>query len=909
MPNGFGSDSLGSGPFGSSDWAKKSLYDLMPEFQRDKDLVNEGILLNLSEASQGAFDVVKNKIEKYDELKDPFLTRTAYSEVKRYRLGKKIEQEGDVLQRGIDAMVTSGGEFTTPRGRFTIGDIGRTITISRSLPVNNKKVTIVAIINKKTVITNPGLTATAGVFRWELRERVDLIDENPVFEVRSGDVFGLGSDWDVKDGFQTLKLYNRQSFDNLLEYSSTKSIEQSGADGSIDSEGRFSSPSLILEYKDIGRLLSFSGSIVDDNNNRFEISQIDKLSATNTKAVISRRYVPGLDINGGLLYVALPGNNTILIEHVVSGMNTALSVNVEDNLVTINLETDNAGLPLSTANQIITAIGSNIDAPSLISVTATGTGNGISASYTNDNYLIARLTPDNSGTISWALLPIPRIQFTTPTFPKGIVEQEGFDISISGNVLTSLSANFSTSDIGKYITLRSQISTNNIIVEIIGFSTKNIITINKTLTTDSNVGWELRTVSKIGDGTQIEISAPSIITFLAEEFGISIDNQETEVRQRTFVGNVNQWLDKKGSSEAYRILGRISGYNVTSTALFRISRDLALGTLSSQNIIEVGETTIGRFGTDGSILYESSGEFIFFSSSAKFKFEDTNSLLRISNALISSNNSLFTIVEYVNENTIILKYTEDPQQDPSNGNLSWLLEKVYITQAPALPNYDEINSDLMTTILGEDAFSVDRFCFEDGVIDQISVTIDTNSANTKFLSANVVQITASGQFGVVSYIGNWYIEDDDGTRFYLETPPTETFIGSGIYTMTTFATVLPTTGGFLGYECPINAFCYYCASSKVFLVIEAEDILNDPLSALENGFKRVTQRMELAKPKHVEFVIQQAQALEASFNMTAEIMPNIIGETMVAFFSGYYDEIPADVIPTDIGLQVEIETP
>lgn len=79
--------------------------------------------------------------------------------------------------------------------------------------------------------------------------------------------------------------------------------------------------------------------------------------------------------NGGLLVTPLRAGASV--RTVVSGNNTALSASLSTYALTINLATDADGTSTSTAADVITYLGSNIDLTGIMTVTAGGTGLGL----------------------------------------------------------------------------------------------------------------------------------------------------------------------------------------------------------------------------------------------------------------------------------------------------------------------------------------------------------------------------------------------------------------------------------------------------------------------------------------------------------------------------------------------------
>lgn len=913
MP-GFGSGNFGNELFGQGGWAKRVFFDYMPEIYRDQDAVSGGYLQKFSEGIRESFDELRIKIENLNDLRDPLRVQTNSTNSKNIKLGSIVTPKGAISQRGIDGTVTAFGEFKSNTARFTSADIGKEIFISRStIPANNRKCTIISIINNKTVVTLPTLSPTTNVFRWELRDRVQAQQDRQTFEIRLGDISDVTADWDFTDGVAQAKIIQRELFSTTTGIQTTLT-EREGSDGLIDSSGRFRSSSAKLSAKDIGKFITISEASEESNNGKYQILDVDVISPTDIRAVFSRIFYKGEDKNGGIIYTVLNGVENIRIKHVKSGINTSLSAAVEDNTdIVITLATDSSGDVTTTAGDIVTLLTSDLIISELISFVATGTGLGISKEHDFIDPQNGVLAEDTT-TFIWAILPFPQITIKKLSPPLGVVEQEGIDASITNNSINSPVAIFTDLDVGKIITIAgSTTATNNGNFEILSITDANTVVIDEVLTTEAGpLCWELRGSTRIGDLTQVNIKAPSFIVHLGRDFGLEIDEREVERRQRAFISSCNQWFDKKGTAEGYEILGKISGFDVEAFALYRISRSLAVSGLDFE-VIEVGTNLPGKLGTDGSINYQSTGDIYFSSPTASFSQTDVDSAIRVQNANNSDNNSVFTILAVIDSNTVQLDPDEGAQTDLNNGSLSWAVIKLYTTQAPTLPNYDEINTDLMSELVGTPPdypeFTADKFCWEEDMIDFISVTIDNDPAVTKFLYTNRVQITVSGNMDVVSAIGNWYIEDDDGTRFYLETMPIESPPASGIYTIEAIASALPTTGGTLHYDCPVNLLCIYCAASKVFLTIEANDILNDAGVALEKIFERLLERFNEVKPVHVQIVPRYVQPIEITFNMGVTLNPGLFKQEIIIPFGAYFDMIPADAIPGDTQIYVEVETP
>lgn len=75
------------------------------------------------------------------------------------------------------------------------------------------------------------------------------------------------------------------------------------------------------------------------------------------------------------------------------------------------------------------------------------------------------------------------------------------------------------------------------------------------------------TFPALGDAT---LRPPSLIGYLGSDYGLSVDQHDPEVYQRSMVRNAFQWLSLKGTERAYDIIGKIAGYRVTPLGLWRL---------------------------------------------------------------------------------------------------------------------------------------------------------------------------------------------------------------------------------------------------------------------------------------------------------------------------------------------------
>lgn len=911
MSSGFGSDSLGSSTFGNASWAESILWNLVSEANQLQDYLSGGILNKISYGIQPEFDKLKDKIQKLSDLRDPFTIRTDNTEVNYITLGKPVELLGALVQHGSDGLINGLGEFTSKSIRLFSGMIGYYIYIYNSdIEKNNTKVSIIAIQDKNTALISEYLGTTTTKFRWELRLPPASDSENTLFEIRSGDLFGVGSGWSFEDGFNTLSIRNRFMFLDKNSKNIKTLLEKQTSSAEIDSSGRIKCPALKISDADIGKIVSINGSIYSQNNIRAEIVDIDTVSPTDRRIVISRVCAHGADLNSTVYYTMVQGNAPVKVRHIIQAGGSALTLTLDDEYLTVALETDAGGNIITTALQLQTAIQNDPIISEIISISYSGTGAGYLSVFDSLVTLKPALKFDASS-IYVGVAPFQIIQLNSAIIPRGVIEKEGRDGVISSNIFSDENVNFTQLDVGKVLTIHSQIKENNRTVEILAVNSTQV-TIDIALTSEAGpLKWELSSRCKTDlQGRRVKIYAPGFIGYFAREFGLEIDNQDSELRQRNFAAHLNQWIDKKGTNEAYSIIGKISGYDIEATQLYRVSRSLAINPLLSDDLIITGSGIATKSGTDGRILPTGDGDFYFETDSGKFETTDIGSCIKIANA-ISLPQPIFTIKSLISDRKVKLKNGEGAAPDTNNGSLQWNTVKIYSKKAPLLPNFDEINFDLMTEIVGASAFTVDKFCFEEDFLCEVEGTVDGDSTKTKFTERNIVQVTAEIEGAVVVAVGNWYLEDLNGTQFYLETVPQETTIGSGIYTFTVFSSALPVAGACkLKYSCPVNAFCFYCPSSKIYLFIETGSINDDTDKQKENSFFRLLNRLNLVKPIHVEFIPALATTIDVTIDISVDIVEFLSsGEEIFVGLSTYFDILPADIIPVDyIDMIVEIET-
>lgn len=382
---------------------------------------------------------------------------------------------------------------------------------------------------------------------------------------------------------------------------------------------------------------------------------------------------------------------------------------------------------------------------------------------------------------------------------------------------------------------------------------------------------------------QTQARAPSLITFLAQDFAIQIDTQESEERQRSWVRNVSKWIGQKGTDKAYWILGAISGFEVLAEQLWRITPDMT-GTIPALNVFEIGEAAFGRLGTDGSLITGTTRFVRLYAPSASFRKTDVGSQVRTRKALDALNRTRWTIETWIDSNNVELRnadYAGGAIPDYGIGGVAddprveWDVIRLYTNLPATLPYFDQFIPDFMSEIFGT-AFTIDKFCWEDDFNSTatIQLTVITPLTETRY----VVTATTAADPSILDAIlpkaadgvplqemGTWEVIDSAGTKFFIESIPAE--VGSAsppVYTFEVEVAVAPAVGAAsLRYVCETQILCSYCPASKVRVFLTAGSIASETGIAIQKALERVLLRIEEeVVPAHVDIVAVFSQIFE-----------------------------------------------
>lgn len=973
---GFGAGPFGEGAFGEHPWAKQVFFDSLPAIYRLEDPQNSNFLQKYAFAQGQLFDNLREKIRKFRDLRDPIAVRTQYDEVQLLRLGPQRPLRGAIEQRGLDGTVVlvevGTYAFNSPTSRFSFADIGKELTaIGSNTPFNNRPFIVSSIIDPSTVTTSPPLQPSASppdVFRWELRTLSpgDFVR----VQVQEGEVSVINPGWELTDGFGQFNVLARRQF-RTSDQEATTLTDAEGLTGSVNPRGYFVAPPMAFAQGDVGKVLTSTGSDIQANNDRFVVRRVVVPSTPGDPVAVLTSYelLRGFDSNGGVSYSALQDSGTIVptIQHVQTGLSSPLLVEVTGLAVTVQLQTDGFGLPISTAAAVAAAVNADPIAGFLFRASAEGTG--LSAAAPSDAVPVpGRLMQPDVGPLTWALLAHPELDLEGLKVPVGCVSQFGTDLQViassptsarlqaktatfevpslgfqvdnlavpatppnglytatingstgsftasgstqadvvagliaslnalgqpvfasdhlnlhtsvditaqavgqsftdsvtspaSSLVLTTSTMGATPGDTNKRMLLRGSLLGNDGIFRVLNVLNASTVDIDSPLTVETSptLFWELRSSTALGDLTQVSTNAPSLITFLAQDFGEQIDRQENEARQRSAVRDVTRWIGKKGVPDGYRIRGLISGFDVSTVQLYRVDQDIALNLIPPTELFEVGNSNPGKFGSDASLLAGTGLRLRLHSPSANFTNSDIGSSIITQNAARLLLNGSFVIETVIDPQTVdfSLAYEPSPPNPPlipldnspdsNNGSISWLVVRYYTGLPDILPVYDEINVDAMQAYVVDGlagvtglnlTFTPDHFCWEvhDPVIPssqtflalivttitsvtqlaqsrwQVTVRTGPGNVGTAKGPFNVATITRSGSLvTVVTSVANTFASGDlvwiDGASdLSFNGPRTITVFDSFTYTYNDpQGDVLSATGGTAAsYSLPIG---------------------------------------------------------------------------------------------------------
>ncbi len=582
-------------------------------------------------------------------------------------------------------------------------------------------------------------------------------------------------------------------------------VEQRGLTGGVDAFQRFVAPTARFKASDVGKELFTTGSQFPQNNRRVTIASLSSatVAVTDPPLVVdagplrwelrTRVVAPTdrvtVEVRSGDVGDIAPGwilfdgfadftvvgrrqfklpiafeesDKQLLTEQ--EGLDGNIDSSGRFQSVTVRFDQKDVGKRLVLGGSALVA---NNGVFEVVRIVTVGVGDLRAV-------LDADPTLEEDQGLVWAVLPHAELDLENTVVPRGAVDQEGSDLSITASspteaILESPSATFEEGDLGKIVTVSgSQTSPSNDgsyeIVAVVSSMAVQVAQRAPALIVEGGgvLSWEVRTPTALGDLTRVDVRAPSLLTYLAGDFGIEVDTQESEARQRSWVKSVSEWIKYKGTHDGYRIIGAISGFDITTFQLYRFAASLT-SVISPDHLFEVESIGVGRFGADGTLAQDVSLRYRFSSPTAAFAPTDVDSQVRVRNAGIGGNNKLYTIETVISAHEVEFLATDGATlPEANNGALRWNIVRLYTDLAPLLPNFDEVNGELLKDIVNGGSgnfldFALDKYCWED----DFDATAHISVVSVATVAPGVHRVTVSGTGGfpttpeIVLAVGQW----------------------------------------------------------------------------------------------------------------------------------------------------------
>lgn len=953
MP-GFGSGPFGKQPAGRWGWSRAVLYESIPEIYRSADAENGNLLEKYTQGQQYSFDNLRQHVDEIPALRDPFTVRTAYSERSFFTLGKQVFPSSSVEQAGALGRVFSTGTFTSQdrTTRFSPADIGKQLVIKRSnVPSNNHQTfTISSIVSDREVYTDPLIAIDSGPLRWEMRSKVDLVAGEVEVELRGGDPRLLEIGWDIFDGAQQYPIVSRQMYWQSPE-DNQQLNEREAPDGTIDTAGTLGSPSYAFQHTDIGKVVFIAGP-TEAEGGLYEIYDV-----VNGRAVFGRLEIPGANGNpfGKVGYAYAPtADRVVTISHeYVVGPDLPLVVSYQSDArnqqrfdITVTLATDSSQAVISTPAQVAAAINAHEIVSRFVEAYVPVTdGPATTVGLFDRTPIIGKRLAPTTAPVFWALRPFARITIQGD-LPLGVVDAENYDLTIPPDAVGdplhptatttrvfSSASPFKLGDVGKLLTIHGSTVGNDGTYEIRSVSSSgDTATLLAYLRSDTDPRyWERRTAPIIRpeplrtnpQNYEVIANALPLIDILAKDFGITVDTQQIETRQRAWVRQVSQWIATKGTAQSIEEIAHLSGFDVEIDQLFTVEALPNMGGISTTgyDFLFIGDP--GRIRYTGT-LSSSGGYAIFTDPTQSFAPGDVNRVLSIANSGASPSNTNYWSISDVLSPTSVRLYQPSIGgslgpvlpinfTEPNNGSLFSTVGQLYSDVQPSYLLMDDVEVDYLSVMADVLAVpetarpGIDRLCSLNPVV------VGSAAAVPGALSAcggstivgvssvdNVHTVTVQGDDLSVFIGGGWKLTDSAGTELFVDSVPSLLFSGApvpvtytdldgniqtvdtypnALYDITVVSTTPPTTGPVaFTYICTITETCGNCASYRVLITLTAAEVLSEGSLANDNAFARVALRIEDTLPAHVEpiynfvSVFQTGSAFFTSVTGVAEIV-------------------------------------
>lgn len=967
MP-GFGSGPFGRDPFGEWGWSRNVLFESMPENYKRADVVEGDVLRKYVEGQQPSFTNILHLTRDFDTLRDPFTVRAEFTDYEYVTLGKQVLPVGTTEQAGALGVVGSVGTFTAQdrTAKFVSTDIGKQLFIRRSnVQANNQQTfTITSVLNDKEVYTDPVISVDAGPMRWELRSQATLPEGEVEVELRGGDPTRIELGWLLNDGAKQYDVVSRQMY--WQSVTSNKLLNEREGEGYLLRAGTANTafvyaPTYNFQYSDVGKTLCIVDESNPKNTGLWEIADVQSLGPT--VAILGKLSLEGTSNNfyGKVeYYVQATADRLVTVAHVYDPQaNLPLELSYDLTVpgrfdITVRLATDVQAVISTYPPDIETAIA----ADTVISkyVLAVPTVPFFSVVTVAEQPRVAIKTcPEASQNVPvfWSMRGFPRVVLQGD-LPLGVIDGEGFDLSIDAAVspssmsVTSPSAPFRPGDVGKLLTINGSALGGNgcYRIEQVVNATTVVIAGYTAVEPLASLYWTRRTAPRLTTSNlrlnplkyEVQANAQPLIDNLAYDFGIKVDSQQVETRQRAWVRQVSQWTAIKGTEDSIRAIANLSGFDCSVTPLFSIPAHPAMpvGVQSGYFLFFIGD---GRSAATGS-LTQVGADVVFSDTALTFTTLDVGKVIVIAGAANANNNNYFVIKQFVSASSVVLwplsvggtfgTITPLTPPDGNNGALLSTVGEIFTDTAPSFPAYDDLDVDYLAVLcdlpqpfLPDPPGGAPRPRHNTDVLDRPGIDIPCEAVPVILGNQTVIAeamnsgtgdlitvVTSSGTTHTLTVLGdslsifkggNWKLTDKDMNEFYLDQPPTllasggpvvqpATAIDSSPYMVNTYPaatyqlvleSAAPPVLGEVAftYLCDAQPSCEICATYKVVIQLTANQILDEGNLANENAFQRCINLIQEALPAHVVAVYE----LSSGFS-TRRLLTGITATTEVTTF-------------------------
>ena len=167
-----------------------------------------------------------------------------------------------------------------------------------------------------------------------------------------------------------------------LSNEGTTPIAQTSGVAANDLSVAVSSGDLVfVEIENVGSASAIATFETPVEHDGIPVNDVDITVPAPTQAALTTALA---GVNNDLVFTAVPrgkAGNNITVQYVVAGLSTALSVVVTGTAIVVNVATDGAGAPTSTAAQVETALEANASVAALVTIAnaAANDGTGIVA--------------------------------------------------------------------------------------------------------------------------------------------------------------------------------------------------------------------------------------------------------------------------------------------------------------------------------------------------------------------------------------------------------------------------------------------------------------------------------------------------------------------------------------------------